>query len=80
MPLEAGWALMDPKPRPQQEAYLEVLRRMTPEQRLRKAFELSDYTKALFKAGLRNRFPELSEEELHRVFLERLAECHNKNY
>ncbi len=71
---------MDPKPRPQREAYLKVLRSMTPEQRLQKAFEMSAFTKALFKQGLRQRFPELSEEELHRLYLERLARCHNKNY
>jgi hypothetical protein len=71
---------MDPKPRPQHEAYLRVLRAMTPEQRLQKAFELSDFTKALFKQGLRERFPDLSEAEIHRLFLDRLAKCHNSNY
>jgi hypothetical protein len=71
---------MDPKPRPNYRRYLEVLARMTPEQRLMKAFELSAFGKALFKEGLRKRFPELSEEELHKVFLERLARCHNQNY
>jgi hypothetical protein len=50
------------------------------EQRLMKAFELSAFTKALLEEGLRKRFPDLSEEELHRVFLERLARCHNQNY
>lgn len=33
---------MDPKPRPNHRRYIEILRRMTPEQRLAKAFELSD--------------------------------------
>jgi hypothetical protein len=71
---------MDPKPRPNHRLYLQVLARMTPEQHLLKAFELSAFTRALFKEGLRKRFPDLSEEELHRVFLERLARCHNRNY
>jgi hypothetical protein len=71
---------MDPKPKPNEELYLEVLRRMTPEQRLRQAFELSEMTRQLFRHGLRQRFPDLSEEELHKIFLERLAECHNSNY
>ena len=71
---------MDPKPRPNHAQYLAVLRRMTPEQRLLKAFELSDWTKRLFKQGLRQSLPELSEEALHQLYLKRLAKCHNKNY
>ena len=45
-----------------------------------KAFELSEMTKALFRDGLRRRFPDLSERELHKRFLEGLARCHNRNY
>lgn len=71
---------MDPKPRPNQDRYLEVLRRMTPEQRLLKAFELSEFARTLFKAGLRHRHPELSEAALHRLYLDGLANCHNRNY
>jgi hypothetical protein len=53
---------------------------MSPEQRLAKAFELSAFVKALFREGLRQRFPKLSEEEFHKLYLERLAKCHNRNY
>lgn len=41
---------MDPKPRPNHAKYIEVLRSMTSEQRLNKAFELSDLTRQLFFA------------------------------
>jgi hypothetical protein len=71
---------MDPKPRPNHQLYIEVLRRMTPEQRLLKAFELSAFVKALFREGLRKRFPDLSEEEFNKLYLERLALCHNRNW
>jgi hypothetical protein len=71
---------MDPKPRPQHEAYIEVLRKMTPQQRLAKAFEMSAFTKMLFLEGLKRRFPELSPAELHQLYLDRLAKCHNSNY
>jgi hypothetical protein len=71
---------MNPKPRPNHQRYLEVLRAMTPEQRLRKAFELSAFSKALFVEELRRRFPDLSEPEFHRLLLERLEKCHNRNY
>ena len=53
---------------------------MTPEQRLAKALELSELTRDLFKHGLRKRFPELTEEELRKLYLERLDLCHNRNY
>lgn len=53
---------------------------MTPAQRLAKAFELSESSKQMFLAGLRQRFPDLSGPELHRLALERLAKCHNRNY
>jgi hypothetical protein len=71
---------MDPKPRPNQQLYLEALRRLTPEQRLLKAFELTDLSRELFRAGLRRRFPAASESELERIYLERLARCHNERY
>ncbi len=71
---------MDPKPQPNHGRYIEVLRQMTPEQRLRKAFELSTMTRALFIQGLRKRFADLSEAEFHRLLLDRLEKCHNQNY
>lgn len=60
--------------------YLETLSRMTPEERLKRAFDLSEFTRALFLDGLRRRFPEKSEVQIHTLFLERLALCHNRNY
>lgn len=71
---------MDIKPRPNHQHYIEILRSMTPEQRLQKAFEMSDFVKALFKQGLRERFPALSEAEFHQLYLDRLEKCHNSNY
>jgi hypothetical protein len=66
---------MDIKPKPNHQRYLAVLRRMTPEQRLLKAFELSAFARELFLHGLRSRFPDASEEELKKIYLERLAKC-----
>ena len=53
---------------------------MTPEQRLNKAFELTEYSKAVFIEGLRRRFPDLAEPEFRQLVLERLEKCHNRNY
>jgi hypothetical protein len=68
---------MDPKPQPNHQRYLEVLRAMTPEQRLKKAFELTERSRRLFREGLRRRFPELAEAELHKLYIERLHACRN---
>jgi hypothetical protein len=77
---QATRTVMDPKPRPNHRRYIEILRSMTPEQRLRKAFELSESSRALFVAGLRQRFPDATEEEFRRILFERLEKCHNRNY
>jgi hypothetical protein len=71
---------VDPKPRPNHRLSLEALRRMTPEQKLAKAFELSAFTKRLFVQGLRDRFPNLPEDKFRRLVSERLRKCHNQNY
>lgn len=71
---------MNPKPRPNHRLYIQTLRRMTPAQRLDKAFELSRMTVEWFKAGLRARFPDMPEEDFHRLLLARLEKCHNRNW
>lgn len=71
---------MNPKQRPNHQRYIEVLRKLTPEQRLLKAFELSSFTKALFIEGLRKRFPNATPEEFKQILLARLELCHNRNY
>jgi hypothetical protein len=71
---------MDPKPRPNHKLYIRMLRRMTPGQRLAKAFDLSEFTRRLFADGLRKRFPDLSEDEFQELLRTRLEKCHNRNY
>jgi hypothetical protein len=68
------------KERPNHALYIQTLRRMTPEQRLMKAFELTEFARELFRQGLRKRHPDLTPEEFHKLYLERLAKCHNRNY
>ena len=71
---------MNVKPRPNHALYIETLRGMTPEQRLLKAFELSELAKQLFLQGLKKRFPEKTTEEIKIFYRERIALCHNQNY
>src|SRR3990170_1887806 len=51
---------MNLKERLNHKIYIQVLRQMSPEKRLLKAFELSEFTRQLFIHGLRRRFPQLS--------------------
>ena len=72
--------MTDLKPRSNRAVYLRALRAMSPQARLRRAFELSDLSVALFRAGMARRFPNLSLAELERRVRERLDRCHNRNY
>ena len=47
----------------------EIFRRMTPEQRVRLALEMSESMRNVALAGLRSRRPELNEAELSRELL-----------
>jgi hypothetical protein len=58
--------------------YIEVLQRMTPEQRLRKALELTQTTRELAKAGVRSRNPELGQAEIDRLAVEQIIRWHSK--
>ncbi|MGI8618827.1 MAG: hypothetical protein ACR2L6_07015 [Gemmatimonadaceae bacterium] len=60
--------------------YLGILRRMSPEDRLRKAFELSDLSRSLFVHGLRRAFPHLESAEFRALVRSRLDKCHNRIY
>jgi len=53
---------------------------MSPEKRLLKAFELSEFTRQLFIHGLHKRFPNLNDKEFKKILLRRLDKCHNRNY
>ena len=72
--------VMNPKPRPNNDVYVRTLRRMTPEQRLAKAFELTEMTRELLWTGLKQRFPEKPEGELRDLYLRRLEKCHNRDF
>lgn len=79
----ACWVIpcrMDPAAHGSDVRYLEALSTMSPAQRLAKAFELTELTRSLLRAGLRVTHPNASADELHRLYLERLAACYNRNY
>ncbi len=71
---------MNLKPHPNHRIYIQTIRAMSPEKRLLKAFELSEFSKKFFLEGLRKKFPRLSKEEFQKLYLQRLDKCHNRNY
>ena len=76
---QATSIVMGPKPRPNHRIDIQIPRSMTPEQRLLKAFELSEFSKSLFVEGLRQWFPDATEEEFRQILFDRLEQCHNRN-
>ncbi|MEX0792235.1 MAG: hypothetical protein WD045_03825 [Pirellulaceae bacterium] len=72
--------MTDPKPHPHHQRTLQILRQMTPEQKLAQVFKLNERVLNLMRAGLRHRYPDLTEAELHQRYLELRARCHNRNY
>jgi len=77
---EEVYKTMKSKSRPNHKLYIQVLRNMSPERRLLKAFELSEFARQLFIHGLRKRFPDLEDTAFKKLLLERLDKCHNRNY
>ena len=71
---------MSIKQSPNHKQYLTTLVKMSAEQRLLKALELSALIKALFIEGLNKRFPDKTETEIKEIYLQRLAKCYNRNY
>ncbi len=68
------------KPRPNHQRTLRILQSMTAQEKLAQVFKLNERTRKLMKAGLRNRYPQLSEDELDSLYLRVKARCHNRNY
>lgn len=60
--------------------YIKIIRKLAPEERLKKCFELNELTRELFLAGLKYSFPNLSEEEIKKLYLKRINKCHNLDY
>jgi len=59
--------------------YIEVLRGMTPEQRLQKALELTREMREISRAGVRSRNPEKAAAEVDRLAVEQLLRWHSRS-
>jgi hypothetical protein len=58
--------------------YIRILRSLTPEQRLRKAFELTAMTRELARAGVARQHPDLGPEEIERLTRDRIMSWHSR--
>lgn len=56
-----------------EEIYLARLRRMTGEERMRRAFELCRFAWKIAEQSIRNEFPNISDEELKKKLRQRIA-------
>ena len=65
---------------PNRQRYHQILKAMTPQDRLMRSFELSDLADEAFRAGLADKYPNLTDDELQELFLEKRLRCHNRNY
>ena len=68
------------KPKPNHPLYIQTLRRLSPEARLRKAFELCRLGSDLFRHGLRKRYPDLDPKAFEALVRERLEKCYNRPF
>jgi len=59
----------------QRREYLEILRKMTGEQRLLLGFELHDLALRLMQDGIRNRHPEYDDRQVQQETKRRLLRC-----
>jgi hypothetical protein len=71
---------MNPKRCPKHREHIEALRRMTPEERLLKAFELSESAKAQILRELRRMHPDLSDKSLMKIYVERTVKPDKMDY
>ena len=54
----------------------EVVHRMTGEEKVIKSFELTATVREIMRAGLRDQFPSAGEEEIQRLYVDRLLSYH----
>ena len=65
---------------PNKQRYYEILRGISPQEKLEKSFELTELANSAFKAGLQNLHPELCDAELEQLYLEKLKSRHSQSY
>ncbi|MEO1996811.1 MAG: hypothetical protein ABGZ17_16215 [Planctomycetaceae bacterium] len=65
---------------PNHQRTLQVLRSMSPQDKLAQVFKLNERTLQLMRIGLRRRFLDLDDDAFERVYLQARERCHNRTY
>jgi len=68
------------KPRPNHQRTLQVLRAMTPQQKLEHVFKLTERSLMLMRIGLRRRLPDLDPAVFEKVYLQLRERCRSRRY
>lgn len=76
---ESDLAAERPGARKADEVWLETLRRLTPEKKLKAVFDAWEFGFNLRVAGVKLRFPGLKEDEARRRAVAEMVECHKKS-
>lgn len=76
---ESDLAAARPAARKAADVWLETLRRLTPERKFKVLVEAWEFGFDLRVAGVRLRFPGLTEDEARRRAVAEMVECHKKS-
>jgi hypothetical protein len=71
---------MHPAGKPNRQEYIECLRRLGPEGRINIMLELTETMYQMLREAIARRYPEMTAEERHQVFLDKIKKCRNRNY
>jgi len=67
------------KVEPNRKQYVEILRKMTGEERMRISFELFEMAKDIMIEGMRAQNPDIKAEEIQQEVVRRMMRCHRRN-
>jgi hypothetical protein len=64
---------------PNRKKYIEILQKMTGEERVRIAFELFEFAKDIMIEGMKAQNPKITPEEIQKEVVRRMMRCHKRN-
>jgi hypothetical protein len=67
------------KVEPNRKQYIEILRKMTGEERMRIGFELFEMATDIMIEGMRSQNPGIKLEEIQQEVVRRMMRCHRRN-
>jgi hypothetical protein len=64
---------------PNRKKYIEILQKMTGEERVRIAFELFEFAKNVMIEGIKAQNPGITPQEIQKEVVRRMLRCHRRN-